>query len=154
MLMRRVRGSNQIRPTPHSMIPCVPDRSTTDLEETLLEWLVVDRTEGSHRLGRDRNLNCLVLLTDDSRRAPVLLDPLPPILVQHRFPASLLGDVLHDELQALGKGTLGILKRVSVGDVIKRGRVTDKRSSEDVFEGQKPVHHVSSREEIRSVSIR
>ena len=101
---------NQIGPIPHPMVACLTDQMTANFDEELLELLVVDRTEGGHRLCGDRNLDGLTLLTNDPGRSPILLHFFPPVLSQDSFPRALLADFFDKQLQSLGKRPLGIFE--------------------------------------------
>ena len=118
--------SDQVMAIPRSMIAFLADQTTPNLEEELLEFPVVDGTEGGHSLGGNGNFDGFAFLADDPGWVPVLLDFLPPVLFQNLFPGSLLADLLYKELEGLGKRVLGVLEGVAVGREVKGWRVTDE----------------------------
>ena len=94
---------DQVMPIPDPMIAFLTDEATPYVEEELLELLVVERTEGSHRLGGNGDFDFFAFLADDPRRIPFVPDLFPAILPQDFLPGILLGHLLDEELEGLGE---------------------------------------------------
>lgn len=118
---------NQIRPGPGSMIALLANQMTADFFEELLKFFVMDRSEGSHRLGGNWDLDFSALLADDSGRNPLFPYLFPTVLSQDLAPGTLLRDLPNEKFEGLGKRPLSVLEGVPVGNEIKSGRVTEKR---------------------------
>jgi hypothetical protein len=85
------------------MIAFLADQATTRFEEELLELLVVDGTEGGHRLGGHGDLDLFAFLADDPRGIPLVPDLFPPILPQDFLPGIFLGNLFDEQFESLGK---------------------------------------------------
>ena len=92
-----------MRPIPYPMVSFLADEMTADFFEELLEFLVVDWAEGSHRSGGGGDFDDSALLPDDAGRAPLVLDLLPAVLLEDFRPSPLLGDFLDKSFRVVAK---------------------------------------------------
>ena len=97
-----------------------------NLQEELFEFLVVERTESSHRLIGNGNLDGFIFLADNPRGSPLVFHFLPAALFQNFFPCSLFADLFNEEFESSGKRLLGVFKRVSMSREVKRWGVAKK----------------------------